>query len=70
MTEAYESITKLFESMNLFLMRYEMVVMKSFLTKPLVETFVMMLVDILKFCAISRRYLRRNMFRRTHNKAS
>lgn len=45
-------------------MRYKMVITKSPVTKPLAETFAVMMVDILKVCGISRRYLRRGMFRK------
>lgn len=34
----------------------------SVISKPLAETFLLMLIDVLKLCAISRKYLRRGFF--------
>jgi hypothetical protein len=62
-TDAYDTVTKLLESMNYFLMRYKMLVTVSFISKPLAETFIVMLIDVLKVCGISRRYIRRGVFR-------
>jgi hypothetical protein len=51
--------------MNSFLLRYKLVVTTTPLSKPLAETFLLMLVDVLKLCGISRQYLQRGVFRKS-----
>jgi hypothetical protein len=61
-SSTYDMIARLFERMDLFLGRYKMTIATSAVTKPLAETFLQMMIEILKFCAIARKYIRRGVF--------